>query len=139
MSRFRIESILGDGYERFAIVQDGEGKELCVHFLQTDEYLDNVNVSTKKYKTGDIIEGTLLIDLVCRTRNSEIPCMHIQRIKESSHIEAVVIIKQIIDDYSVYAYSDITEESIKIAFEQKVTFQVNERAYLEGSLELELM
>ena len=43
---------------------------------------------------------------------------------------------QIIDEYSIYAFSSISDENVLIEFENAVSYMVGERALVIGSLEL---
>lgn len=84
------------------------------------------------------MEGKLLIDLVTGERKTEGELMHRQPIQRSSHIEAVVQVCQVVDNYSVLAMSTVAEDQILVEFEQAVDYKSGDRIYLEGSLELKI-
>lgn len=123
-------------YERFALIQErGKDVKLSVHFLEYSEYLESMAESGKK-KKGDILEGDLLIDLVSSSQKVNKELSHYQIIPNSSHIEAVVEVVQVIDEYSLYAHSSILEDNILIEFERAVDYKFGERILIIGSLEI---
>lgn len=128
-----------DGYERFAGIKrtDACSEQFTVHFLEYDEYLEDSMVSQKR-REGDVLEGKLYIDLVPRERKTEEELMHRQPIQRSPHIEAIVQVCEIADNYSVLAMSTLAEQQILVEFEQAVDYKRGERIYLEGSLELKI-
>ena len=134
MDKYTINTIVCDGHERFANVTDENGIDLNVHFLEYSEYVDN-GVSQIK-KKGDRIEGILSVDLVTKSKICNDDIMFKQDIESSSHIEAVVDIAEIIDEYSAYAMTAVTDKPIPIEFESKISYKVNDRIYIEGSLEI---
>lgn len=139
MKKYIINEIYTDGYERFAIIQEGgENVELSVHFLEYDEFLENHEKSNKK-KKGDVLEGDLSIELVSSSQKVKEKLSHYQNIQKSSHIEAVVEVIRVIDEYSLYALSSIVEDNILIEFENEVDYKVGERVLIIGSLEINEM
>lgn len=139
MKKYIINEIYTDGYERFAIIQGGgENIELNVHFLEYDEFLENNEKSNKK-KKGDMLEGDLSIELVSSSQKVKEELSHYQNIQKSSHIEAVVEVTRVIDEYSLYALSSIVEDNILIEFENEVDYKVGERVLIIGSLEINEM
>lgn len=136
MKKYVIDEIYSDGYERFVMVEDLEKNvKLNVHFLEYDEYLENGEKSRKK-KKGDILEGNISIDLVSFSQKVDKDLTHRQEIYKSSHIEAIIEVAQIIDEYSIYAFSSIFDGNILIEFEKAVSYIVGERVLVIGSLEL---
>lgn len=136
MKKYVINEISTDGYERFAVIQrSGQDVELNVHFLEYDEFLENNEESSKKRK-GDILEGDLSIELVSSNRRVEEALSFGQNLPKSSHIEAVIEVVKVIDEYSLYAHSSILEDSILIEFESEVDYKVGERVFVIGSLEI---
>lgn len=136
MKKYVINEISTDGYERFAVIQrSGQDVELNVHFFEYDEFLENNEESSKK-KKGDILEGDLSIELVSSNRKVEEALNFCQNLPKSSHIEAVVEVVKVIDEYSLYAHSSILEDSILIEFESGVDYKVGERVFVIGSLEI---
>ena len=136
VTKYIIKEIYADGYERFAVLEGTDiGKNLIVHFLEFDEYLENGRESEKK-KVGDIIEGDMSIDLVTVIKRIDKEIMHEQTIEKSSHIEAIVEICQIVDDYSVYAFSSVSNNEILIEFESAVDYKEGDRIFIAGSLEM---
>lgn len=129
-----------DGYERFAGIKrmDAYSEQFIAHFLEYDEYLEGSTVSRKR-REGDVLEGKLFIDLVTGERKTEEELMHRQPIQLSSHIEAVVQVCQVVDNYSVLAMSTVAEDQILVEFEHAVDYKSGDRIYLEGSLELEII
>ena len=136
MQEYVIKEIYTDGYERFATIEGIEHDvKLNVNFYQYDEYLENGEESRKK-KRDDILRGYLSIDLVtiCQKVNKEL--FHRQEIKKSPHIEAIVEVAQIIDEYSLYAISSIINDTVLIEFESVVDYKVGDRVFVIGSLKL---
>ena len=62
--------------------------------------------------------------------------MHKQVIDNSSHIEAVVEVSRIIDNYSVYVFSSISTDEVLVEFESEVDYKEGDRVFIEGSLEI---
>ncbi len=136
MKKCVINKIHSDGYERFAMIEAvGQDVKMNVHFLECDEYLENGEESGKK-KKGDIVEGDISIELVTFSRKTADKLSHHQDIQESPYIEAIIEVTQIIDEYSVYAFSSILGDNILIEFESAVNYKVGERVLVIGSLEL---
>ena len=136
MNKYKIKEIYADGYERIAKLNKMDsGENSIVHFLEYDEYLENGKKSGKK-KIGDIIEGDRSIDLVTVNRKIDMGVMHKQVIDNSSHIEAVVEVSRIIDNYSVYVFSSISTDEVLVEFESEVDYKEGDRVFIEGSLEI---
>ena len=136
MKKYIINEIYSDGYERFAVVEEIEKNvKLYVHFLEYDEYLENGEESRKK-KKGDILEGDISIELVTFSQKVEENLTHHQEIYNSSDIKAIIEVAQIIDEYSIYAFSSILDDNILIEFEMAISYIVGERVLVIGSLEL---
>ncbi len=136
MKKYIINEIYSDGYERFAMIEEvGKDVKINVHFLEYDEYLENSEESQKK-KKGDILEGDISIELVTFSQKVDKDLIHHQEIQKSPHIEAIIEVVQIIDEYSVYALSSILDDNVLIEFENAVSYKVGERVLVIGSLEL---
>ena len=138
MEKFVINEIYTDGYERYAVVQVNEQeRKICVHFFEYDECLEN-NKETRKRRIGDLLEGELSISLVCASKKVYEEFDYYQKIPKSSHIEAVVEVVNVVDDYSLKARSSILPENIMIEFETSVDYKVGDRIWVSGSLELDI-
>ena len=136
MGSYVISEIYSDGYERFAMIEDVEKNiKVNVHFLEYDEYLESGEKSQKK-KKGDTLDGDISIQLVTFSRKADKALIHRQKIQKSPHIEAIIEVDQIIDEYSIYALSTISDRDILIEFENAVSYKVGERVLVIGSLEL---
>ena len=136
MKKYIINEIFSDGYERIAIIKEvGKDVKINVHFLEYDEYLENGEESQKK-KKGDILEGDISIELVTFSQKVDEELIYHQGIQKSPHIEAIIEVAQIIDEYSVYALSSILDDKVLIEFENAVSYEVGERVLVVGSLEL---
>ncbi|MBM6725388.1 hypothetical protein [Pseudoflavonifractor phocaeensis] len=136
MGSYVISEIYSDGYERFAMIEDVEKNiKVNVHFLEYDEYLESGEKSQKK-KKGDTLDGDISIQLVTFSRKADKALIHRQKIQKSPHIEAIIEVEQIIDEYSIYALSTISDRDILIEFENAVSYKVGERVLVIGSLEL---
>lgn len=136
MKQYVISEIYSYGYERFALVEEiGRDLKMNVHFLECDEYLENGEKSGKK-KRGDILEGNISIELVTYSRKTDDRIGHCQSIQKSPNIKAVIKVAQIIDDYSVYAVSSLSDDIILIEFESAVNYREGESVVVVGSLEL---
>ena len=61
---------------------------------------------------------------------------HYQDIYKFSHIEAIIKVDQIIDEYSLYAFSSLSDDIILIEFENAVNYIIGDRVFVIGSLEL---
>lgn len=136
MKKYTINDIYADGYERFAMIEEiGKDVKINVHFLEYDEYLEKSEESQKK-KKGDILEGDISIELVTFSQKVDKDLIHHQEIQKSPHIEAIIEVAQIIDEYSVYALSSISGDNVLVEFENAVSYKVGERVLIVGSLEL---
>lgn len=136
MGNYVIIEMDSDGYERFAMIEDVEKNiKVNVHFLEYDEYLESGEKSQKK-KKGDTLDGDISIQLVTFSRKVDEALIHCQKIQKSPHIEAIIEVDQIIDEYSIYALSTISDRDILIEFENAVSYKVGERVLIIGSLEL---
>ena len=136
MGSYVISEIYSDGYERFAMIEDVEKNiKVNVHFLEYDEYLESGEKSQKK-KKGDTLDGDISIQLVTFSRKADEALIHRQKIQKSPHIEAIIEVDQIIDEYSIYALSTISDRDILIEFENAVSYKVGDRVLVIGSLEL---
>ena len=139
MKKYIINMIYADGYDRCAIIEGIEHDvKLKVHFLEYDEYLENGEESEKK-KKGDILEGDISIGLVTVSEKVDKELMHYQEIRKSSHIEAIVEVAQIINEDSIYAFSSILNDNVLIEFESAVEYNVGDRIFIIGSLEMRLI
>ncbi len=136
MEKYVIRDIYIDGYERFAELEIKDSDEyLIVHFIEYDEYLENAQKSKKK-KIGDTITGDLCIDLVTVNKKCDKRIMHEQSIKKSSHIEAVIEVARVVDNYSIYAISSVADCEILVEFEEEINYIEGDRIRVEGSLEI---
>ena len=138
MGNYVINKIYSDGYERFAIIEDvGKYIKINVHFLEYDEYLESSENSQKR-TNGDILDGDLSIQLITFSRKVDVKetLIHFQKIQNSPHIEAVIEATQIIDEYSMYALSTVSDSNILVEFENTVSYKVGDRVLVIGSLEL---
>ena len=137
MKQYIINAIYADGYERFATIEGiGNDVKLNVHFLEYDEYIENGEEPEKK-KKGDILEGDISIELVTVSEKVDKELIHHQAIQKSPHIEAVIEVAQIIDEYSLYAFSSMLDTAILIEFESGVEYKVGDRVLVSGELEIE--
>ena len=136
MGNYVIIEIDSDGYERFAMIEDvGKNIKVNVHFLEYDEYLESGEKSQKK-KKGDTLDGNISIQLVTFSRKVDEALFHRQKIQKSPHIEAIIEVAQIMDEYSMSARSTISDHDILIEFENAVSYKVGDRVLVIGSLEL---
>lgn len=111
MKKYIINEIYPDGYERFVMIEEvGKDVKINAHFLEYDEYLGNSEESQKK-KKGDILEGDISIELVTFSQKVDKDLIHHQEIQKSPHIEAIIEVAQIIDEYSIYALSYLNKNS----------------------------
>ena len=111
--KIKINNIYVDGWERFVEGNTPDNRNITVHFLEYSEYI------TQSFITKDKL-------------------MYIQPIKESSHIRAIIEVENVEDDYSIYARTNICDKNILVEFERKVQYNIGDRLYLEGSLEIDL-
>ena len=135
--KIKINNIYVDGWERFVEGNTPDNRNITVHFLEYSEYITQYEISKKK-KIGDVLEGDIRIDLVTHSFITKDKLMFIQPIKESSHIRAIIEVENVEDDYSIYARTNICDKNILVEFERKVQYNIGDRLYLEGSLEIDL-
>lgn len=134
--KYIIKKIHSDGYERVAVVKSTVGDiNLSVHFFEYDEYLEPDEESQKK-KIGDLLEGNVSIGLVTYTQKVDKELFHCQEIPNSPHIEAVVEVSKVVDEYAMYALSSIMETEILVEFESVVDYKVGDKISVIGSLEI---
>ena len=131
-----IQNIISDGYERFLEVNTIENKKLFVHYIEYSEYL-NDNEKTKIRNVGDILSAEIRIDLVSNSYITNRELDFFQEIDNSSSIKAIIEVKEVIDEYTIFAKTSLCNEVILIEFENKITYQQNDRVYIEGSIEIE--
>ena len=158
MKRYLIKEILiADTYERIALAKRlSDDKEIFVYFLSHDDYVTDIK-EIKSIKKGDILEGRLLIDFVCKSMkinnkkneqsshsfyfkssvNKSNKISYEQPIKNSSYIEAIVEVYRVIDEYSIYVKSDISDRKILIDFESRVSYNKGDMIYVEGELKID--
>jgi hypothetical protein len=158
MKRYLIKEILiADTYERIALVKRlSDDKEIFVYFLSYDDFVTDIK-EIKSIKKGDILEGRLLIDFVCKSMkinnkkneqsshsfhfkslvNKSNKISYEQPIKNSSYIEAIVEVYRVIDEYSIYVKSDISDRKILIDFESRVSYNKGDMIYVEGELKID--
>ncbi len=134
--RMIIQNIISDGYERFLVVNTIENKKLFVHYIEYSEYL-NDNEKSKIRNVGDILSAEIRIDLVSNSYITNGKLDFFQEIDNSSSIKAIIEVKEVIDEYTIFAKTSLCNEVILIEFENKITYQQNDRVYIEGSLEIE--
>ncbi len=139
MRQFTIINLYSDmacEYDRVAKIRDAvDNKELTVHFIEYDEYLEDKKITPKR-KQGDLITGNVNIDLISYSRKEEKELIHNQSIPFSPHIEAIIEVSQIIDKFTLIANTSIISEHITINFEDEVDYRVGDKVLVNGSLEL---
>ena len=131
MGNYIINEICSDGYERFATIKDvRKDITINVHFLEYDEYLASDEKSQKR-RTGDTLDGDISIQLITFSQKVDVDTVliHRQKIQNSPHIEAIIEVTQIIDKYSMYAHSSITDKNILIEFESVASYKVGDNTY----------
>ncbi len=64
----------------------------------------------------DALEGSLSIGLVTFSQRVEEELYYNQNIQSFSHINAIIEVIEIIDEYSLYAFSSISNDNIVIEF-----------------------
>lgn len=139
MNSFRLEEIHGNGYERWAkVTACSSNVENLVHFLEYDEYLENGDTTSKRRK-GDIINGTLKIDLVTKYKLvDDIKSGFVQSIDNYSNISAIGKVKEIEDSDILICSINNLGEDIIVEFENDINIKVGENIEINGSLELEI-
>ena len=137
MNRYEIEKIHVTGYDRFLIIRNSDNIRFGVHFVEFEELIIG-DAPSKLRHVGDNVYGNLYIDLVCNSYKTEEPIRHTQKEEFSVGVDAVVRVVKIIDEYTLLAESDIEDQIIRIEFEDKVDYKVNDVIFVAGSLELEM-
>ncbi len=130
-----IQNIITDGYERFVVVNTINNKNLIVHYIEYSEFLED-NEKTALKNIGDIIVSDIKIDLVSNSYITNKKLGFIQEFENSPNIKAIIEVKEVVDEYTIYAQSSLCDESILIEFENKMMYKKYDRVYIEGSLEL---
>lgn len=139
MEKYVINEIYPDGYERIAIITSLDcTTNYTVHFLEYDEYIENI-AELQKRKAGDLLEGEISVELVSDAEKVDNEIRHKQTIPKSSHIEAVVQVCQVINEYSVYVNSSISAGRILVDFEHAVDYQEGDIIFIKGSLEMNVI
>lgn len=139
MGKYIINEIYADGYERIANIMSLDCySNYTVHFLECDEYIEK-DIELEKRKVKDVLEGEMSIELVVVDEEVDNEIMHKQTIPKSSHIEAVVQVCQVIDEYSVYANSSISKNKILVEFEHVIDYEEGDKIFIKGSLEMNLI
>lgn len=138
MRNFKINKIYGEGYERWAYVTiDKSQEEICVHFLEYDEYLENSNNPSKRER-GTITRGNLCITLVTDFYYvDEAIKGYWQKHTNSSNITAIGKVKEILSSDSVKCEIEGLGDEILVEFEDDIEVEVDTSIKIEGSLELE--
>ncbi len=131
-----IQNIIADGYERFAVVNTIDNKKLIVHYIEYSEFLNN-NDKTELRNIGDTFVTEIRIDLVSHSYITNNELNFIQEIENSSSIKAIIEVKEVVDEYTIYAKTSICDELILIEFENKMMHKQGDRVYIEGELEIE--
>lgn len=138
MKKYEIKELRADGFERVAFVREmGKDIQMCVHFIEYDEYIENGEVSRKR-KKGDLLEGNISIELVTHSRKADEGLSHCQDIQGSPYIKAIVEVTRVQDVDSFYACSSLSEDDILVEFENGVNYRAGEKVFVMGSLELVL-
>ena len=130
-----IQNIITDGYERFVVVNIINNKNLIVHYIEYSEFLED-NEKTALKNIGDIIVSDIKIDLVSNSYITNKKLGFIQEFENSPNIKAIIEVKEVVDEYTIYAQSSLCDESILIEFENKMMYKKYDRVYIEGSLEV---
>lgn len=130
-----IQNIITDGYERFVVVNTINNKNLIVHYIEYSEFLED-NEKTALKNIGDIIVSDIKIDLVSNSYITNKKLGFIQEFENSPNIKAIIEVKEVVDEYTIYAQSSLCDVSILIEFENKMMYKKYDRVYIEGSLEL---
>lgn len=134
--KMTIQRIIVDGYERFVAIKTMDNKNLIVHYIEYGEFLNN-NEKTKLRNVGDLLDTEIRIDLVSNSYITNDQLSFIQEIENSSNIKAIIEVKKVVDEYTIYAKTSLCDEMILIEFENKMMYRPYDRVYIEGSLEIE--
>lgn len=117
-----IQNIITDGYERFVVVNTINNKNLIVHYIEYSEFLED-NEKTALKNIGDIIVSDIKIDLVSNSYITNKKLGFIQEFENSPNIKAIIEVKEVVDEYTIYAQSSLCDESILIEFENKMMYK----------------
>lgn len=84
------------------------------------------------------MDGDISIQLITFSRKVDVneTLIYFQKIQKSPHIKAVVEVTQIIDKYSIYALSTVSDNNILVEFENAVSYKAGDRVLVIGSLEM---
>lgn len=135
MDKYMIEELHVDGIERKAVIRNNLSERLVVYFVEPTEYLES-NEFSKIKKVGDFLEGNIEIDCASVIRKTNVPLMYKQPIFNSYHIEAVVEVVEVIDEFSLYAITSIIENKVLVDFDEKVSFNIKDRIFIDGCLSI---
>ena len=134
----KIINISTFGYDRFVDAEMEDKNKIIVHFIEYDEYIDDGKKSELRF-VGNIIKGKIRIDLVTGSYIKNVELMFEQPHRHSSDIRATVEVKRVVDEFSLYAKTNICDEEILIEFESKVKYSINDRINVFGSLEFDII
>ncbi len=138
MKEYIIDELYSDLWERTAIIFEIISKKrVIVYFIEYDECLES-GENSKKRKKGDLLKGRLTI-IYLRNSPKVTGELHHQQTKEnipSPYIEATIKVSRVVDKYSVYAFSSITDEEMLIEFEEKVNYKIGDTVFVTGTLKL---
>ena len=130
MKNYIISNIWGfDEFDGFfmEIREITEVQKYTVSFLPYEEKYKNI-------KEDDIIKGDISINLAFLDKKTNRDIIFIQNIQKSPHIEAIVKVTKIIDNYRIYAISSIRQDEILIDFEEEVDCRVGDKILISGEI-----
>ncbi len=134
---FTVLNIRADGYERTAHIISDSAKEFFVSFIAHEEYSETGR--STKIKIGDQIKGTLKIEFVMDFRVSNENLSYRQNIPNSPHIEAVVDVINVIDNFRISAYLRDYDIPVIIEFDRQIPEQLHGRIALCGELRIDIV
>jgi len=135
MGKYIVKEINAIGYERFLhIVSVDTNIELKVCFFDFGSSVIDLPVQG----IGDIIDVDFSVELVRFHQKIDNDLTYKQVFPDSSYIEAVVQICEILDDSSLYAYSSINDEKLLIDFETEISndYNVGDNILISGELRI---
>lgn len=130
-----------DEYDRTVLFQDNSGNEFLASFLDGVDYNEYQKyelpfLTEKHLRVGDNIIGRLSIVYVINSEISKQSDLKMEWITEVVVI-ATCKVTEIIDEYTLFAKTNIVNHDILIQFEGPATYQENNVILIRGELRVQ--
>ena len=142
LQKYLIIKILEcDEYNRTVLFQDNSGEEFLASFLDGVDYNEYQKyelpfLTEKHLRGGDNIIGLLSIVYVINSEISKQSDLDMEWITDVV-VMATCKVTEIIDEYTLFARTNIVNHDILIQFEGPVTYQKNDVILVKGELQVQ--